>query len=118
VTHYRVLEQMEGASLVEARLETGRTHQVRVHFADNGHPVLGDPMYARAPKDPKVRAAAKGLGGQALHAAVLGFEHPAEGRFLLFVADPPADMVAAIGALGGLGDLKSWRREVMKTGKP
>jgi 23S rRNA pseudouridine1911/1915/1917 synthase len=118
VTHYRVLEPMEGASLVEARLETGRTHQVRVHFADNGHPVLGDPMYAWAPKDPKVRAATKGLGGQALHAAVLGFEHPADRRFLLFVADPPADMVEAIGALGGSGDFKSWRRDVMKSGKP
>lgn len=83
VTHYTVLEQMERFTLVELRLETGRTHQIRVHMAHIGHPVAGDPVYG--PKN-----AAMGLIGQCLHAAVLGFTHPQTGEYMEFKADVPA----------------------------
>jgi 23S rRNA pseudouridine1911/1915/1917 synthase len=99
VTHYAVAERLHGASLVEVRLETGRTHQIRVHFADHGHPVLGDPVYGRRPRDPRLRAVAEALGRQALHAAVLGFRHPATGAPLEFRTPPPDDMARAIAAL-------------------
>jgi 23S rRNA pseudouridine1911/1915/1917 synthase len=99
VTHYRVLRRLQGATLVEARLETGRTHQVRVHFSEAGHPLLGDPIYGRPPRDPAARAAARALGRQALHAQVLGFDHPSTGERLRFVAAPPRDMQDLIAAL-------------------
>jgi 23S rRNA pseudouridine1911/1915/1917 synthase len=103
VTHYRVLERLEGASLVEARLETGRTHQVRLHFADAGHPVLGDPLYGRPPAHPRAREVAAELGRQALHARVLAFDHPRTGERLRFVTPPPEDMRAAIAKLERAG---------------
>ncbi len=99
VTHFSVVERLHAATLVEARLETGRTHQIRVHFADHGHAVVGDPVYGRPPRDARVRAAATALGRQALHAAVLGFTHPATGAHLRFATEPPADMKRAIEAL-------------------
>jgi len=99
VTHYKVRELLQGASLVEARLETGRTHQVRVHFAEAGHPVLGDPVYGRAPKDKSAREQARLLGRQALHAHLLAFDHPLSGQRLQFATPPPADMLAALQAL-------------------
>jgi 23S rRNA pseudouridine1911/1915/1917 synthase len=99
VTHYRVLEALRGASLVEARLETGRTHQVRVHFAEAGHPVLGDPVYGRPPADPVAREQGKLLGRQALHAQVLAFDHPRTGERLRFVTPPPPDMQRLLAAL-------------------
>ena len=76
ITHVKPLEMLEGATLVRCTLETGRTHQIRVHLSDARFPILGDPLYARLPKDPTLRAAAQALGRQALHAAVLGFAHP------------------------------------------
>ena len=82
VTHWRVLEELRGASYVEARLETGRTHQIRVHMASLGHPVLGDPVYG--PKKSPYPVA----GGQLLHAAVIGFDHPATGERMRFEAPP------------------------------
>jgi 23S rRNA pseudouridine1911/1915/1917 synthase len=102
VTHYRVLRRFgpgpqAAASLVECRLETGRTHQIRVHMAHIGHPVLGDPAYGRMRhRGPPDRAAAlrkigDAFGRQALHAAVLGFVHPGTGARLRFEAAPPAD---------------------------
>ncbi len=99
VTHYRTLEALAGASLCEARLETGRTHQVRVHFADAGHPVLGDRVYGRAPAEPRLRELARQLGRQALHAQVLGFRHPVTGEALRFSSPPPADLAGLIAAL-------------------
>ncbi|MEZ4255293.1 MAG: RluA family pseudouridine synthase [Polyangiales bacterium] len=99
VTHVERLEVFDGASLVRCRLETGRTHQIRVHLSEHGHPLLGDPLYGRAPREPALRDIAQNLGRQALHAAVLGFEHPATGASVRFEAPPPADFGAALAAL-------------------
>lgn len=108
VTHYRVVQRLHGATLVEARLETGRTHQVRVHFADGGFPVLGDPLYGRLPKQEPERQVARELGRQALHARLLAFTHPTTGERLSFSTAPPPDMQRALAALGGT----PWPREV------
>ncbi len=81
-THYRVLEELKGASLIEARLTTGRTHQIRVHMASLGHPVLGDPVYGPKKSPYPVE------GGQLLHAFRLGFVHPSTGEEMLFEAPP------------------------------
>lgn len=75
ITHFKVLERYAKASWVEARLETGRTHQIRVHFQYTGHPIVGDPVYAAGRKD-------FGLAGQALHACRLTFEHPVSHRMV------------------------------------
>ncbi|MCB9557023.1 MAG: RluA family pseudouridine synthase [Deltaproteobacteria bacterium] len=99
VTHYRTLRRLDGATLVEARLETGRTHQVRVHFADAGYPLLGDPIYGRPPRSPRARAAASGIDRQALHAASLAFSHPTTGERLSFSSPLPNDMRSLINAL-------------------
>ena len=81
VTHWRLLEPLRGCSLIEARLETGRTHQIRVHMASIGHPVLGDPLYGPKKSPYPVR------GGQLLHARVIGFDHPTTGERLRFEAE-------------------------------
>jgi 23S rRNA pseudouridine1911/1915/1917 synthase len=99
VTHWTVVERLAGATLIEVRLETGRTHQIRVHFADHGHPVVGDRTYGRRPRSEPLRAVAEQLGRQALHAAVLGFVHPATGATLELTTPPPEDMQRAIAAL-------------------
>src|SRR5262249_41356901 len=101
VTHVRVVERFGrgGATLVECRLETGRTHQIRVHLSENGAPLLGDPLYGKPPKDPKLRALATEIGRQALHARVLGFEHPIDHKPMHFEAAWPEDFARAIGAL-------------------
>ena len=82
VTHYRVLERLSGFTLVECRLETGRTHQIRVHMAHIGHPVAGDPVYG--PKK-----CITSLNGQCLHARLLGFVHPATGEYMEFDSGLP-----------------------------
>ncbi len=83
ITHYRVLERLQGKyTLVECRLETGRTHQIRVHMASIHHPLLGDTLYGPA-KDPFH------LQGQTLHAGVLGFVHPRTGQYVEFRAELP-----------------------------
>ncbi len=82
VTHYRVLERMEKFTLIEAQLETGRTHQIRVHMTYIGHPLLGDPVYG-----PKKQPFS--MEGQALHARMLGFLHPRTGEYLEFEAPLP-----------------------------
>lgn len=84
VTHFHVTERFGDYTLLELKLETGRTHQIRVHMKFIGHPLVGDPMYGRS----------KGIkfDGQALHAAVLGFVHPATGEYMEFTAPIPADM--------------------------
>jgi 23S rRNA pseudouridine1911/1915/1917 synthase len=99
VTHYTVLERLSGATLVEVQLMTGRTHQIRVHFSEAGHPLLGDPLYGRPPRAPEVRRVAAGLGSQALHARLLGFVHPVSGEPLTFTAPPPAEFLQALQAL-------------------
>jgi 23S rRNA pseudouridine1911/1915/1917 synthase len=102
VTDWRLLEPLPGAARMEAELHTGRTHQVRVHFAALGCPILGDTTYGRPPRDPAVREIARTLGRQALHATTLGFHHPASGRWLEFQAPLPADMQRALHALRAL----------------
>jgi 23S rRNA pseudouridine1911/1915/1917 synthase len=99
LTHWRQLETFEStASLVACRLETGRTHQIRVHFAHIGHPLLGDPVYGRgfwtkaARLTPAAKAALLVLNRQALHAAVLGFAHPITGQTLRFESPLPGDL--------------------------
>lgn len=106
VTHYRVERRLGlGASLVACRLETGRTHQIRVHLAHIGFPVIGDPVYGhRRRAVPKglsetAREAVRSFPRQALHAAVLGFRHPVGGEALRFETPLPEDMHALIRAL-------------------
>ena len=110
ITHYEVRETFPGpdgkpvASLITCALETGRTHQIRLHMAHIGHPLLGDEVYGAGFKTkaarlaPGARAALEALGRQALHASDLGFETP-DGAFLEFHSDPPADFAALVAAL-------------------
>lgn len=123
VTHYKVLETFPGeskpdaVSLLELELETGRTHQIRVHLAHIGHPVLGDDVYGagfrtRISVLPEAaRRALEALGRQALHAAVLGFEHPKRHRPVTFESKIPKDIQSVIDALG------TPARSAGKTGK-
>jgi 23S rRNA pseudouridine1911/1915/1917 synthase len=99
-THYKVMEAFGStAALVECRLETGRTHQVRVHMAHLGHPLIGDPVYGRPRTIPGLTLAIK---RQALHAAVLGFQHPATQKVLRFESVLPEDFTETYLALKGL----------------
>lgn len=84
VTHYRVLERLGAFTYIEARLETGRTHQIRVHMAHIRHPLVGDPLYGPS-KNPF------GINGQLLHARLLGFQHPATGAYMEFESEPPEE---------------------------
>jgi 23S rRNA pseudouridine1911/1915/1917 synthase len=99
VTDWRLVEALGGASRMEAELHTGRTHQVRVHFAALGCPLLGDATYGRPPRDPALREVARALGRQALHARTLGFTHPGTGQWLELHAEPPEDFQQALAAL-------------------
>ncbi len=101
ITHYKTLEKLDGAALIECRLETGRTHQVRVHCASIGHALLGDPLYGRTPKALRTVLERTGFARQALHAAELGFLHPATGEGLRFTSPLPSDMRELIDELGG-----------------
>ena len=92
VTHYRTLTRLNEAALVECRLETGRTHQVRVHMASLGHPLIGDPVYGRTKQVHKPILETIGFHRQALHAARLGFIHPVKSIALAFDSEMPADM--------------------------
>jgi 23S rRNA pseudouridine1911/1915/1917 synthase len=92
VTHFKTLEKLDSSALLECRLETGRTHQVRVHMASIGHPLLGDPAYGRTPARLRPRLSELLFARQALHAAVLGFVHPVTGAALRFESKLPADM--------------------------
>ena len=95
MTHWRVLEELRGASLLECRLTTGRTHQIRVHMASIGHPLLGDPLYGPRKMPHPVQ------GGQLLHAFRIGFVHPRTGEEMLFEAPPEPRF-------------ENWRRKLVK----
>ena len=99
VTHYETLQHLDHAALIECRLETGRTHQVRVHCASIDHPLLGDPVYGRTPKPLRSILDRLDFHRQALHAARLGFVHPISGENLDFSADLPLDMKGLLGEL-------------------
>jgi len=92
VTHFRTLKPLRDAALVECRLETGRTHQVRVHMASLGHALLGDPVYGRTRPPHRAILRELGFARQALHAAHLGFIHPVTSRALSFDSEIPPDM--------------------------
>jgi 23S rRNA pseudouridine1911/1915/1917 synthase len=107
-----VLEAFDGTdrkpavSMLACRLETGRTHQIRVHLAHRGHPLLGDDLYGPGFKTkaarlgPKARESLESLGRQALHAYLLGFEHPVSGEYLEFRSQLPDDLARLHTALG------------------
>ena len=95
VTHYETIEAFREAALLKIHLETGRTHQIRVHFSALHHPCCGDPMYG---SDPKLNARL-GLDRQWLHAVSLGFAHPGDGRWVTFESPYPADLQHAVDVL-------------------
>src|SRR5260221_3091393 len=106
VTHYQVLKGLgDGAALVECQLETGRTHQIRVHLSTLGYPLVGDQTYGRATPArrsrlmPSARDAATTFPRQALHAATLGFRHPRTGAEMSWLSPLPDDLLALIKAL-------------------
>ena len=104
ITHYRVRERFRALTLIECRLETGRTHQIRVHLAHIRHPLVGDAQYGGGLRLPKgagivLVEALQGFKRQALHAERLEFAHPADGRTIAVEAEMPADMAALVDAL-------------------
>jgi 23S rRNA pseudouridine1911/1915/1917 synthase len=99
VTHYRTIRPLKDAALVECRLETGRTHQVRVHMTSLGHPLIGDPVYGRIRQGLRDVLKELGFHRQALHAAELGFVHPVTRTALSFKSDIPSDMQELLSAL-------------------
>lgn len=92
ITHYRVINRYQRYTLVEAKLETGRTHQIRVHFSHINHPIVGDPVYSKGKNE-------FGLEAQMLHARKLGFTHPRSGEYLEFEAVPPDNFLEIIKTL-------------------
>ncbi|CUS45458.1 Ribosomal large subunit pseudouridine synthase D [hydrothermal vent metagenome] len=101
VTHYTTLERLKEAALVECRLETGRTHQVRVHMASIGNPLIGDPTYGRTKPVHRPILETLDFRRQALHAARLGFIHPVESKPMAFDSEMPADMQELFDRLYG-----------------
>jgi len=91
VTHFEVLERLKGATYIRVRLETGRTHQIRVHMSYINHPVYGDPLYGRNTK--------KLTGGQMLHARFLRLRHPSTGEYMEFEAELPGDFIELLESL-------------------
>jgi 23S rRNA pseudouridine1911/1915/1917 synthase len=115
VTHYEVLERFAGATLLRCRLETGRTHQIRVHLLHIGHPILGDRTYGGAP--------AAGLSRQALHAARLEFTHPRSGERVTYVAPVPEDLERLLarlrsGASIGIGPRQRFAGDAVAASEP
>ncbi|WP_242847274.1 RluA family pseudouridine synthase [Peptostreptococcus sp. MV1] len=96
ITHFRTLQRLDGASLLSLRLETGRTHQIRVHLSHTGHPIIGDDLYGK-PDSPLISR-------QALHAYRIGFDQPRFGDRIELTADLPQDMVELLEKLGGRVD--------------
>jgi 23S rRNA pseudouridine1911/1915/1917 synthase len=109
LTHYRVLTALRGdAALIECRLATGRTHQIRVHLAARGHPLIGDPLYGEgrsrrraAALPPGAREGVAAFGRQALHAYLLGIAHPVTAQPLEFTSDLPKDITDLLAILEG-----------------
>ena len=104
ITHWRVEARYPGITLVRLKLETGRTHQIRVHLSEAGHPLLADEVYGGGSrlaqlKDPVLKQMIKAMGRQALHAKTLGFLHPVTGEYLEFDAELPPDMAGIIAYL-------------------
>jgi 23S rRNA pseudouridine1911/1915/1917 synthase len=104
VTHYRVMEKFRLHTRLRLRLETGRTHQIRVHMAFINHSLVGDPVYGGRPRPPKnaspeLRDILKGFKRQALHAAMLSLYHPINGELMTWHADIPDDFAALTLAL-------------------
>ncbi|WP_324011752.1 MULTISPECIES: RluA family pseudouridine synthase [unclassified Microbacterium] len=97
ITHYETIEAFPGASLLEIHLETGRTHQIRVHMAAHRHPCVGDPLYGADP----TLSARLGLTRQWLHAHELAFAHPGSGEWVQFTSEYPADLAHALAVLRG-----------------
>lgn len=109
VTNYRVLFEFDrDYSLVECRLETGRTHQIRVHLSSLGHPLVGDEVYGRKKETVKAE-------GQVLHAAVLGFRHPSTGEYMEFKAPLPAEFVGVLYKLCRNAEEKEMLEEALRT---
>jgi len=113
VTSWKVLERWEGFTLLELHPETGRTHQIRVHLAAMGHPILGDPLYGKkgVSQDPVLRGCSRSINRQALHAHRLGFTHPRTGEMVEFVSPLPQD----------IGEVLEWlrsqkRQDTIRTG--
>ncbi len=103
-THYRVAEKYRAHTLLRLRLESGRTHQIRVRMSHVGHPIIGDPLYAGRPKPPAnatdtLVMALRGFGRQALHARMLKLEHPMTGEMMMWRAERPSDMAGLIHIL-------------------
>jgi 23S rRNA pseudouridine1911/1915/1917 synthase len=96
ITHVKPVERLRGATLIECQLETGRTHQIRIHLSEAGHPLLGEQVYIRGYKGLRIQAPRL-----MLHAAELGFEHPSDGRPMLFKEPPPPDFMATLHRLRG-----------------
>ena len=114
VTHFRLRERFRAHTALECRLETGRTHQIRVHMQHLRHPIVGDPLYGGPLKLPKhatdgLIAALRGFKRQALHAEILEFKHPATGEPLRVSAPVPADMLDLLAALRADGEAQKQR---------
>jgi 23S rRNA pseudouridine1911/1915/1917 synthase len=108
VTHWHAARRYPGLTLLRLKLETGRTHQIRVHLSEAGHPLVGDQVYGggsrlSAVRDPELRRLIRELGRQALHAKVLGFIHPGTGEYMEFDTELPADMARIIAYLEKTG---------------
>ncbi len=105
LTLWKVLKRYKNSTLVEAEPKTGRTHQIRVHFSENGHPILADEIYGRkGRKSGALNAAAKAIGRQALHASKLGFTHPRTRKYMEFTAPMPEDIKTALNILEESGE--------------
>ncbi len=101
VTHWQAIQRYKGLTLIRLKLETGRTHQIRVHLSEAGHPLAGDPVYGGSGRlanihDPQLLALIKELGRQALHAKTLGFIHPATCEYMEYDTELPEDMARVI----------------------